>query len=69
MSVSLCNLLEGVDGLHLKDDCFNTTLITFNFYLPIEKQTVAETALLPFVLSSCCEEYKSTVLLNRRLCE
>lgn len=69
MSVSLCNLLEGVDGLHLKDDRFNTTLITFNFYLPIAKQTVAETALLPFVLSSCCEEYKSTVLLNRRLCE
>ncbi len=69
MSATLHNLLEGVDGLLLKDTRFNTTLVTFNFYLPIKKETLAENALLPFVLSSCCDEYKTSVLLNRRLCE
>ena len=68
MSAVLTNLLKGVDGILLKDDRFNTTLVTFNFYLPINEKTLAETALLPFVLSSCCDEYKTSVLLNRRLC-
>ena len=53
MSEKIISLSEGAEGLFIKTDRFKTTLISFNFYLPLKKETVAEFALLPFILTSC----------------
>ena len=70
MSERIIPLLNGVDAININsNNRFNTTLISFNFYLPLKKENMAVNALLPFVLSTCCDEYKTPMLLNRRLCE
>ncbi len=58
---------EGVLGQFIKNDRFNTTLISFNFYLPLNKETVAQNALLPFVLTTCSEKYPDFSKLNYKL--
>lgn len=58
---------EGVIGQFIKNDRFNTTLISFNFYLPLKKETVAQNALLPFVLTTCSNKYPDFSKLNYKL--
>ncbi len=61
------NIGDGVSGVFVENNRFNTTLISFNFYLPLKKETVAENALLPFVLTTCGKEYPSFSRLNYKL--
>lgn len=63
----IIKLKDGVEGLFVKNERFNTTSISFNFYLPLKKETVAENALLPFILTSCSEKYPSFSALNYKL--
>ena len=42
MSEKIINLAEGAQGYFIKTDRFKTTLISFNFYLPLAKETVAD---------------------------
>jgi len=67
MSLKVTAISNGVDGLFLSNDRFNTTRISFNFYLPLERQTVANNALLPFVLTTCSEKYPDFSKLNYKL--
>ena len=67
MSAKLFNLAEGVEGLFVKNDRFNTTLISYNFYLPLKRETVASYALLPFILTSCGKDYPDFSKLNLKL--
>ena len=67
MLPEITNLGEGIVGQFIKNDRFNTTLISFNFYLPLKKETVAENALLPFVLTTCSEKYPDFSKLNYKL--
>ncbi len=67
MSDKILRLSNGVEGLFIKNDRFNTTHISFNFYLPLKKETVAEYALLPFILTSCCAKYPDFSRLNYKL--
>ncbi len=67
MSNKIVKLSEGAEGLFIKNDRFNTTLISCNFYLPLKKETVAEFALLPFILTSCSKEYPDFSKLNYKL--
>ena len=60
-------LADGVEGLFVESSRFNTTLVSFNFYLPLSREHYAENALLPYVLSSCCDEYKNFRELNTEL--
>ncbi len=60
-------LADGVEGLFIKNSRFNTTLISFNFYLPLSREHYEANALLPYVLSSCSKEYKSFRDLNMAL--
>lgn len=55
---------EGAEELFIKTERFNTTLISFNFYLPINKEKQANYALLPFVLTSCGKNYPDFSRLN-----
>jgi len=67
MSEKIVNLAEGAQGFFVKTNRFKTTLISFNFYLPLAKETVAEYALLPFILTSCSKKYPDFSLLNYKL--
>ena len=67
MSVKSYRLSDGVEGLFVKNERFNTTLISFNFYLPLKEETVAENALLPFILTTCSEKYPDFSRLNYKL--
>lgn len=67
MSVKISAISNGVDGLFIYNDRFNTTRISFNFYLPLEKTTVANNSLLPFVLTTCSNKYPDFSKLNYKL--
>ena len=67
MSEKIVKLKEGIEGLFIKNQRFNTTSISFNFYLPLKKENVAENALLPFILTSSGKEYPSFSALNFKL--
>ena len=67
MSVAITTLTKGVEGLFIENDRFNTTLISYNFYLPLKNETVAANALLPFMLTSCGREYPDFSALNLKL--
>ena len=53
--------------MFIKNQRFNTTSISFNFYLPLKKENVAENALLPFILTSSGKDYPSFSALNFKL--
>ena len=67
MSPQVLTLSNGVEGLFIKSTRFNTTLISCNFYLPIKRESVAENALLPFILTSCSKKYPNFSKLNYKL--
>lgn len=67
MSAKVYKLADGVDGLFVKNERFNTTSVSFNFYLPLKKATAAEYALLPFILTTCGAEYPDFSRLNYKL--
>jgi len=67
MQKQCIELGKGIEGLFIKNSRFNTTLISCNFFLPLEKQTVAEYALLPFILTTCSKKYPDFSKLNYKL--
>ena len=67
MSAKVTQLSNGAEGVFIKNERFNTTLVSFNFYMPLSKQTVAEYALLPFVLTTCSNRYPDFSRLNFKL--
>ena len=67
MSKKIIALQDGVEGLFIENQRFNTTSISYNFYLPLKEETVAENALLPFILTSTTKEYPSFSALNFKL--
>lgn len=67
MPQQLTKLADGVEALYLPGDSFNTTLVSFNFYMPLKKETVALNALLPELIATCSEEYPDYLKLNYRL--
>ena len=69
MSLEIIKIAQGVDGYYIKNHRFNTTLLTYNFYLPLNGDTMACDSLLPYLLSSCCEKYRDYIELNVRLLE
>lgn len=67
MSKKLIKLSEGVQGLFVRNYRFKTTLVSFNVYLPLKRETVADYALLPFILTSCSKKYPNFSKLNYKL--
>lgn len=61
------NLAKGVNGLFIKNDRFNTTLISFNFYTPLSSTSAGENALLISLLSTCSNQYPDFAKLNYEL--
>lgn len=69
MSVKVFDIANGVQGLFVETKHHNTTLISYNFYLPLNGENMAEFALLPYLLTSCSKEYEEFTKLNLRLFE
>ncbi len=67
MSAKITHLSNGAEGVFIKNDRFNTTLVSFNFYVPMSKDTAAEYALLPFVMTTCSKAYPDFSALNFKL--
>lgn len=67
MSANIYTLSDGAEGLFIKNERFNTTSVSFNFYLPLSADTAAEYALLPFMLTTCGAEYPDFSVLNFKL--
>lgn len=67
MLEKIISLGDGVEGLFVQNSRFNTTSVSFNFYLPMTKEKVAHNALLPFVLTSCSKDYPDFTSLNLKL--
>ncbi len=67
MSNKIISLGTGVEGIFIQNNRFNTTSVSFNFYLPMSKSTVADNALLPFILTSCSKDYPDFSALNLKL--
>ncbi len=67
MSAKITALSNGVEGVFIKNNRFNTTSVSFNFYVPLSRDTAAEYALLPFVMSSCSKKYPDFSRLNFKL--
>ena len=67
MSAKIFSLSNGAEGLFIKNERFNTTSVSFNFYLPLSGDTAAEYALLPFILTTCGDEYPDFSVLNYKL--
>lgn len=67
MSAKITQLSNGAEGVFIKNDRFNTTLISFNFYVPLTNDTAAEYALLPFIMTTCSKAYPDFSSLNFKL--
>lgn len=67
MSAKITRFSNGADGVFIKNDRFNTTLVSFNFYLPLARDTAARYALLPFMLTTCSKNYPDFSKLNFKL--
>ena len=67
MPVEMIRIAPGAQGCFIKNDRFNTTLISYNFYLPLDAENMAANALLPYMLTSCSAEYRDYIDLNIKL--
>lgn len=63
---NLKSLTYGVDRLFIKNERFNTTLISVNFYLPLDKRGIAKYSMLSGVMASSCALYPEFSELNLR---
>ncbi len=67
MSAQLTPIANGVQGIFHKTDRFSTTLISFHFYMPLNKATAAGYSLLPFLMTTCSSKYPDFSRLNYKL--
>lgn len=67
MSAKITQLSNGAEGVFIKNERFNTTLVSFNFYVPMAKDTASEYALLPFIMTSSSKDYQDFSRLNFKL--
>ncbi len=67
MQNEIISLGNGVGGRFIFSDRFNTTLLSLHFYLPLNTDTMAEDALLPYLITSCSADYPTITELNTKL--
>lgn len=60
---------EGVTFNAIKDDRFKTGRLSITMYLPLNEETAAVNAILPFLLTKSCKMYPDFTSLNKKLDE
>ncbi len=68
-SITVTRLGDGMQGFGIPSSRFKTTRIHISLFLPLQKATAAQNALLPFLLTRACRRYPDYSALNRRLAE
>jgi Predicted Zn-dependent peptidases len=61
------SVCEGVNFRIVKDTKFKTVRVSVNFMLPLQKETAAGNAILPFLMSRASREYPDFTKLSERL--
>lgn len=69
LALKITEIAKGVEGYYIENTRFNTTQVTYNFYVPQNAQTMATDTLLPYLLTSCCDRFRDYIALNLRLLE
>lgn len=64
---NIVSLGKGADGIFIENHRFNTTLVSFHFFLPLSAENLAADALLPYLLTSCSKDFPSYTQLNKKL--
>ena len=64
MPERVIDICRGAEEIYIKTDRFVGTHISFNFYLPLNRERQADFALLPFMLTSCGKNYPDFSRLN-----
>ncbi len=67
MPLNNVNSLNGTQILFLSGNSFTTTLVSFNFYMPLKKETVSHYALLPEIMATCSKDFPDYLKLNYKL--
>lgn len=62
-------ICEGVNFQSIKDTRFKTMRMSVHFLIPLEKQSAASNALLPYLLTRACRDYPDYTKLSQRLAE
>ena len=62
-------LCEGAQFRSIRDGRFKTVLMSVHFLLPLRRETVAENAILPFLLTRATQQYPDFTKLNEHLAE
>ena len=62
-------ICDGVNFRSIRDSRFKTVRISVNFFVPLQNDTVAANALLPFLLSRASEDYPDYTKLGQKLAE
>lgn len=62
-------ICDGVNFRSIRDTKFKTMRISAHLIVPMSRQTAAENALLPFLLSRASREYPDFTKLGQRLAE
>ena len=61
------SICDGVNFSNIKDNRFKTGRVSITVFVPLDKDKVAQNAILPFLLSKTCEKYPDLKNLNDRL--
>ena len=67
--LNIYKISDGVNFNVIKDTRFKTGRISINIYTPLNKETAAINALLPFLLTKSCRIYPDFTSLNKKLDE
>ncbi len=67
MQPNVIPLPQEVTLLHIPEDRFRTGQLTVVLAVPLREATAAQYAILPGLLTRCCEAYPTVTALNRRL--
>ncbi len=67
MPLNNLNFVNGAQILFLPGNSFTTTLVSFNFYMPLNKETVSHYALLPEIMATCSKDFPDYLKLNYKL--
>ncbi len=60
---------EGIDFLSIPNHQFKTGLLTISLHVPLQKETAAQNAILPQLLTRTCRAYPDMTALNERLAQ
>jgi predicted Zn-dependent peptidase len=66
-NINKFEIADGVDFIYIKSDKFKTFQIYCSFFVPLEKHTVSEYAILAGILECACKKFPNFIDFNKHL--